>query len=89
MAKIALKATQLPADCSDRLLKNAATLASKVINLTRVPAVNEWIDFNGIFYKVVKVKHTPMASLQDATLEVEYCEIENGQEAADSVESAT
>ncbi|MEM1310814.1 MAG: hypothetical protein AAGF98_15205 [Cyanobacteria bacterium P01_H01_bin.153] len=86
MVKVSCKVIQLPVGCSDRLLNNAQNLADKVINLTRVPCVDEWIDFNGLFYKVVKVKHMPMAALQDATVEVEYCEYENGEIKAASAE---
>lgn len=77
MVKISFKVTQLPNQCSERLLSNAENLTGKVLGLTRVPIVDEWIDFNGIFYKVIKICHTPMASLQDAQVEVEYCEYEN------------
>ncbi|MDB9525140.1 hypothetical protein PN498_04005 [Oscillatoria sp. CS-180] len=78
MAKVSFKVTQLPSACGDRLLSNAEKLADKMLNLSRVPYVDEWIDFNGVSYKVVKVKHTPIVGLQDATVEVEYCEYENG-----------
>lgn len=81
MAKISFKVTQLPSPCSSRLLSNAETLSGKMLNLTRVPCVNEWIDFNNIFYKVVKVRHMPISSLQDAQVELEYCKDEN----ADSI----
>lgn len=81
MAKVSFTVSQLPSACSDRLLSNAETLTGKVLSLDRIPYLNEWIEFHGIVYKVVKVMHTPMASLQDAHLEVEYCEYEN----ADSV----
>ncbi|MGF1566896.1 MAG: hypothetical protein ACFCVD_02275 [Nodosilinea sp.] len=79
MVKVSFTVTQLPNPCSPSLLSNSENLAGKVLGLTRVPCVGEWIDFYDILYKVVKVKHMPVATLQDALVEVEYCQYENAE----------